>query len=1071
MSVLSRALEIITAHPLHALATAILVGIFLIVRKSAGRFRNGLPLPPGPEGWPVIGNLFDMPREKPWDVYHEWSKIYGDIMYFEVLGQPFLVLDSVKRTNEIFDKRSSNYSDRMQTPQAMVIELMKWGYNLAFQPYGNWWRRHRKSFNNHFRPDVLPKYRPIQLREVRALLNRRLTSPEKFMHHIRHTFAATIMGVSYGISVKGSDDPYISRAEEALGGLAAAGIPGSFLVDMIPLLKYVPAWLPGASFRKKAAYWKKVNEDVVNLPYEYVEDQVAKGTAVPCVATALMERLPDKSSPSYAEEMKIAQDVVAVSYIDRLLCAILLYGNGTLSGSPATSSRRAGRCRRSWPSAGLHRSRRATLYQRTVIKETMRWHQVTPLAVAHMCTADDEYDGYFIPKGTLVIGNAWSILHDPSAFSQPMEFRPEHYLKDGKLDPNARDPDCAAFGFGRRICPGRHMSSDSLYAIISCVLAVFDIKPPKDEHGNNVQLKPDFTTGMLSLGPVQISSSIQMHHNTKKCFSGVELIAAHPLHALAITLVLGVLLKGSARHGKGLPLPPGPKGWPIIGNYFDIPHEKPWIAYHEWTKIYGDLIYFEVLGRPFLILGSVKRTSEIFDKRSSNYSDRMRMDWDYDLAFLPYGPWWRRHRKAFNEHFRPDVLRKYRPIHSREVRALLQRLLTSPEDFMHHIRHTFAAVIMRISYGIAVEDSSDPYISRAEEALKGLAVAGIPGSFLVDMIPLLKYVPAWIPGASFKKKAAYWKKINDDVVNLPFEYVEDQVAKGLAVPSVATALIDRLPDKNSAAYIEERKIAQNTAGVAYGELTRYLIRKFNYCGSDGFMTQTLSSVQAFFLAMAIYPDVQRRAQEELDAVVGQARLPDFRDRDALPYINAIVKESVRWHQVAPMAIPHMCTSDDEYDGYFIPKGTLVIGNAWSILHDPSAFSHPMDFRPEHYLKDGKVDPNARDPECAAFGFGRRLAPFFSTSDPDLDILVKPRICPGRHMSSDSLYTIISCVLAVYDIKPPKDEHGNNIRLRAEFTSGLASPSPTRYPVPFKCTITPRSALAESVIRECLEVDD
>ena len=74
------------------------------------------------------------------------------------------------------------------------------------------------------------------------------------------------MGVSYGISVKDSDDPYISRAEEALGGLAAAGIPGSFLVDMIPLLKYVPAWFPGASFKRKAAYWKKVNEDVVNLP-------------------------------------------------------------------------------------------------------------------------------------------------------------------------------------------------------------------------------------------------------------------------------------------------------------------------------------------------------------------------------------------------------------------------------------------------------------------------------------------------------------------------------------------------------------------------------------------------------------------------------------------------------------------------------------------------------------------------------------------------------------------------------------------------------------------------------------
>ena len=91
MSVLSRALEIISAHPLHALATAILVGIFLTVRKSAGRFRNGLPLPPGPKGWPVIGNLFDMPREKPWVVYHEWSKIYGEYCHFS-LYPPMLII-------------------------------------------------------------------------------------------------------------------------------------------------------------------------------------------------------------------------------------------------------------------------------------------------------------------------------------------------------------------------------------------------------------------------------------------------------------------------------------------------------------------------------------------------------------------------------------------------------------------------------------------------------------------------------------------------------------------------------------------------------------------------------------------------------------------------------------------------------------------------------------------------------------------------------------------------------------------------------------------------------------------
>ena len=105
-------------------------------------------------------------------------------------------------------------------------------------------------------------------------------------------------------------------------------------------------------------------------------------------------------------------------------------------------------------------------------------------------------------------------------------------------------------------------------------------------------------------------------------------------------------------------------------------------------------------------------------------------------------------------------------------------------------------------------------------------------------------------------------------------------------------------------------------------------------------------MQALFLAMALYPEVQRKAQAEIDAVVGPDRLPDFEDRHFLPYINAIVKETRRWHLVSPLgkffyhhiytilphfeAIPHTATNDDEYDGYYIPKGTTVFGNSWLV---------------------------------------------------------------------------------------------------------------------------------------------
>jgi len=80
--------------------------------------------------------------------------------------------------------------------------------------------------------------------------------------------------------------------------------------------------------------------------------------------------------------------------------------------------------------------------------------------------------------------------------------------------------------------------------------------------------------------------------------------------------------------------------------------------------------------------------------------------------------------------------------------------------------------------------------------------------------------------------------------------------------------------------------------------------------------------------MTLYPEVQRKAQEEIDGVVGTDRLPSFQDRQNLPYVDAIVKEVLRWHPVAPMGIPHMTTEDDVYEGYLIPKGALLLPNIW-----------------------------------------------------------------------------------------------------------------------------------------------
>ena len=93
------------------------------------------------------------------------------------------------------------------------------------------------------------------------------------------------------------------------------------------------------------------------------------------------------------------------------------------------------------------------------------------------------------------------------------------------------------------------------------------------------------------------------------------------------------------------------------------------------------------------------------------------------------------------------------------------------------ISSTFAATIMKIVYGIAVQESDDPYISMAEEALSGLAEAGIPGAFWVNVFPILKYIPSWFPGAGFQKKAARWRECINTMAENPFRHVQEQLVQ------------------------------------------------------------------------------------------------------------------------------------------------------------------------------------------------------------------------------------------------------------------------------------------------------
>jgi cytochrome P450 len=170
----------------------------------------------------------------------------------------------------------------------------------------------------------------------------------------------------------------------------------------------------------------------------------------------------------------------------------------------------------------------------------------------------------------------------------------------------------------------------------------------------------------------------------------------------------------------------------------------------------------------------------------------------------------------------------------------------------------------------------------------------------------------------------------------------------------------------------------------------------------------------WILAMLAYPETQARAQAELDAVVGRARLPTFADYSSLPYIRAMVQEILRWRPVAPLGIPHQLTEDDWYDGMFIPKGTICIPNVWHMNHDPGVYGENVaHFDPARHL-DANGDINILGPSNikeghVSYGFGRRE-------------------CPGRHMANNSLFIDIAIILWASKIERKKDALGKMLPL-------------------------------------------
>ncbi|KAK1765144.1 O-methylsterigmatocystin oxidoreductase [Phialemonium atrogriseum] len=505
-----------------------------------------------------------------------------------------------------------------------------------------------------------------------------------------------------------------------------------------------------------------------------------------------------------------------------------------------------------------------------------------------------------------------------------------------------------------------------------------------------------------------------------------SLIASLGLGLAVVFVINGVL--NASKSAKRPARPPGPKGLPLVGNLNDLP--KPGVLEaHHWLKhkeLYGPISSVTVMGQTLVIINDARIAFELLEKRSVKHSSRPRqifagemLGWENSLGLSQYNDRFRTYRKNMSRIIgSKPAAAQYNMLQEAEVGHFLLHVLDNPDGLVDHIRKEAGAVILKIAYGYTAEPfKNDVLIDMAGDAMDKFARAGVPGAFMVDMMPFLKYLPDWIPGTGFKRIARQWGAELTDVTEKPYAFVKHQMAQGKDDSSFLSRLLEAGDSS-----LEERFTNKWSAMSLYT------------AGAD----TTVSALACFFLAMTEFPDIQRTAQQEIDRVVGHDRLPTASDRQNLPYIEAMVKEVLRWHPVAPMGLPHTSTADDICEGYLIPKGSMLLANVWHFTHDPDVYEEPMSFNPERFLAAESHEP-APDPHTFVFGFGRR-------------------ICPGRILVDNALYLNIAQSLAVFNISKNMED-GQGVERKIQFTPGVVS-----HPEPFNAVIEPRSPHHEKLIR-------
>ncbi|XP_006358802.1 geraniol 8-hydroxylase-like [Solanum tuberosum] len=433
-------------------------------------------------------------------------------------------------------------------------------------------------------------------------------------------------------------------------------------------------------------------------------------------------------------------------------------------------------------------------------------------------------------------------------------------------------------------------------------------------------------------------------------------------YILVLTSIFALifLAKLSSRGTKKLP--PGPSPWPIIGN-LHLLGAKPHESLANLAKTYGPIMSLKIGQMRIVVISSSIMAKQVLQKQDLDFSSRFipkvvqaQNYWDFSVVWLPVCPQWRTIKRILNTNIfsykRLDANQHLRSQKVKELIAYCEKCSQQGEAL--NVGHVaFKTIINMLSNTLFSKDLVD-HLSNSKVELKD-AIFGIiheAGKInLVDFFPILEKID---PQRIRYHANIYFDKLSklfDDLIN---ERLEEKKMNHDEKSDVLEAVLNHSAQN-------PKEIDQNHIKSMFLDLI---------VGGTDTSTITLEWAMAEILRQ---PEIMKKAQAELAQVIGKGKPIEEVDVSRLPYLQFIVKETLRMHPPSPFLVPRRVDQDVELCDYIIPKGSLVLVNAWAIGRDSTFWEDPLVFKPERF-QSLELDVRGKDFEFIPFGAGRRICP-------------------------------------------------------------------------------------------------